>query len=105
MDMEQGYGDGENPVVLKSEFLLSLCEQLVGAGKLSAKEKSITDRIELARLLNIPDNQLSYITNVDFGHGLIKCGSAIVPFMDSFPRHTKLYDLMTTRPSDKREAA
>ena len=23
MDMEQGYGDGENPVVLKSEFLLS----------------------------------------------------------------------------------
>ena len=44
MDMEQGYGDGENPVVLKSEFLLSLCEQLMGAGKLSAKEKSIIDR-------------------------------------------------------------
>ena len=32
MDMEQGYGEGENPVVLKSEFLLSLCEQSVGAG-------------------------------------------------------------------------
>ena len=44
MDMEQGYGDGENPVVLKSEFILSLCEQLMGAGKLSAKEKSIIDR-------------------------------------------------------------
>ena len=44
MDMEQGYGDGENPVVLKSEFLLSLCEQLVGSGKLSAKEKTIIDR-------------------------------------------------------------
>lgn len=44
MDMEQGYGEGENPVVLKSEFLLSLCEQSVGAGKLSAKEKSIIDR-------------------------------------------------------------
>ena len=41
MDMEQGYGDGENPVVLKSEFLLSLCEQLVGSGKLSAKELSL----------------------------------------------------------------
>lgn len=274
MDMEQGYGDGENPVVLKSEFLLSLCEQLVGAGKLSAKEKSIidrctaqcyrnyirggyqgtaptlqdfhaallqqpepeardvalaielftegslntfakptnvdtqsrilcydirdlgkqllpvgmlvvldsifnrvirnrklgrntwiyideiyllfqheysanflftlwkrvrkygacatgltqnvddllqshtartmlanseflvmlnqasTDRTELARLLNISDNQLSYITNVDFGRGLIKCGSAIVPFMDQFPRNTQLYKLMTTRPSE-----
>lgn len=274
MDMEQGYGDGENPVVLKSEFLLSLCEQLMGSGKLSAKEKSIidrcaaqcyreyirggytgavptlqdfhaellrqpepeardvalaielftegslntfakptnvdtdsrilcydirdlgrqllpvgmlvvldsifnrvirnrqqgrntwiyideiyllfqheysanflftlwkrvrkyracctgitqnvddllqshtartmlanseflvmlnqaaTDRTELARLLNISDNQLSYITNVDFGRGLIKCGSAIVPFMDSFPKHTRLYRLMTTKPSD-----
>ncbi len=44
MDMEQGYGEGENPVVLKSEFLLSLCEQLMGSGKLSAKEKSIIDR-------------------------------------------------------------
>ncbi len=274
MDMEQGYGDGENPVVLKSEFLLSLCEQLMGSGKLSAKEKSIidrcaaqcyrdyirsdykgtvptlqdfhaellrqpepeardvalaielftegslntfakptnvdtnsrilcydirdlgrqllpvgmlvvldsifnrvirnrqqgrntwiyideiyllfqheysanflftlwkrvrkyracctgitqnvddllqshtartmlanseflvmlnqaaTDRTELARLLNISDNQLSYITNVDSGRGLIKCGSAIVPFMDNFPKHTRLYRLMTTKPSD-----
>ena len=273
MDMEQGYGDGENPIVLKSEFLLSLCEQLVGSGKLSAKEKSIidrctaqcyreyirggyqgsvptlqdfyaellrqpeaeardvalaielftegslntfakptnvdtssrilcydirdlgkqlqpvgmlvvldsvfnriirnrklgkntwvyideiyllfqheysanflftlwkrvrkygacctgltqnvddllqshtartmlanseflvmlnqaaTDRAELSKLLNISDNQLSYITNVDAGRGLIKCGSAIVPFMDNFPRN-RLYQLMTTRPSE-----
>lgn len=274
MDMEKGYGDGENPVVLKSEFLLSLCEQLIGDGKLSAKEKSIidrctaqvyrdyirggyqgqvptlqdfhaellrqpekeaadvalaielfvggslntfakptnvnthahilcydirdlgkqllpvgmlvvldsifnriirnralgrntwiyideiyllfqheysanflftlwkrvrkyracatgisqnvedllqshtartmlanseflimlnqaaTDRAELAHLLNISDNQLSYITNVDSGHGLIKCGRAIVPFVNHFPRHTRLYQMMTTKPSD-----
>ena len=274
MDMEQGYGDGENPVVLKSEFLLSLCEQLMGAGQLSAREKSIidrcaaqcyrdhirqgcrgnvptlqdfhaellsqpeqeargvalaielftggslntfakptnvdtnarilcydirdlgrqllpvgmlvvldnifnriirnrakgrntwvyideiyllfqheysanflftlwkrvrkyracctgitqnvedllqshtartmlanseflvmlnqaaTDRAELARLLNISDNQLSYITNVEPGRGLLKCGSAIVPFQDDFPRHTRLYQLMTTKASD-----
>ena len=279
MDMEQGYGDGENPVVLKSEFLLSLCEQLVGsAGRLTAKEKSIidrctaqcyreyihggyrdavptlqdfhaellrqpeaeardvalaielftegslntfakptnvdtnsrilcydirdlgkqllpvgmlvvldsvfnrvirnrklrrntwiyideiyllfqheysanflftlwkrvrkygacctgltqniddllqshtartmlanseflvmlnqasTDRMELAKLLNISDNQLSYITNVDFGRGLIKCGSSIVPFLDVFP-HNTLYHLMTTRPSELEETA
>jgi type IV secretory pathway VirB4 component len=273
LDMEQGYGDGENPVVLKSEFLLSLCEQLVGSGKLSAKEKSVidrctakvykdyirhgykgevptlrdfhaellrqpeseakdvalaielftegslntfakptnvdtscrivcydirdlgkqllpvgmlvvldsifnrvirnrekgrntwiyideiyllfqheysanflftlwkrvrkygafatgltqnvddllqshtartmlanseflvmlnqasTDRIELAKLLNISDNQLSYITNVDSGRGLLKCGGAIVPFMDIFPKND-LYKLMTTKPSE-----
>ena len=41
-------------------------------------------------------SQLSYITNVDFGRGLIKCGSAIVPFMDIFPKN-RLYRLMTTK--------
>ena len=50
-------------------------------------------------LLNISDNQLSYITNVDFGRGLIKCGSAIVPFMDVFPKN-RLYKLMTTKLSE-----
>jgi len=278
LDMEQGYGDGDNPVVLKSEFLLSLCEQLVGSGKLSAKEKSIidrctaqcyreyvrggyrgaaptlqdfyaellrqpepeardvalaielftegslntfakptnvdtdarilcydirdlgkqllpvgmlvvldsvfnrcirnrqlgrntwiyideiymlfqheysanflftlwkrvrkygalcsgltqnvddllqshtartmlanseflvmlnqagTDRAELASLLNISDNQLSYITNVDAGRGLIKCGSAIVPFVNNFPKNTRLYRLMSTRFTERMAA-
>ena len=65
--------------------------------------QAATDRVELARLLNISDNQLSYITNVDFGRGLIKCGSAIVPFLDNFPKN-RLYRLMTTRPSDKEMA-
>lgn len=40
------------------------------------------------------------LTQRDFVLGLIKCGSAIVPFMDNFPRHTQLYKLMTTKPSD-----
>ncbi len=44
MDMNANYGDDENPLILKSEFILSLVEQLVGSGKLSAKEKSIIDR-------------------------------------------------------------
>lgn len=61
-----------------------------------------TDRAELARLLNISDNQLSYITNVESGRGLIKCGGAIVPFMDNFPKN-KLYRLMTTRLSETTE--
>ena len=61
--------------------------------------QSATDREEMAKLLNISDNQLSYITNVDSGRGLIKCGSAIVPFMNSFPKN-RLYQLMTTRPSE-----
>ena len=41
MDMSEEYGDGANPVILKSEFIMSLCEQFVPLG---AKEKSIIDR-------------------------------------------------------------
>ena len=44
MAMSKNYGDDENPVILKSEFILSLVEQLVGMGKLNAKEKSLIDR-------------------------------------------------------------
>lgn len=44
MDMNKDYGDGANPVILKSEFILSLCEQLVGSNNLGAKQKSIIDR-------------------------------------------------------------
>ena len=60
-----------------------------------------TDRIELAKLLNISDLQMSYITNVDAGHGLIKVGSSLVPFANKFPKNTKLYKLMTTKPGEQ----
>ena len=44
MDMNKEYGDGANPVILKSEFILSLCEQLIGSSNLGAKQKSLIDR-------------------------------------------------------------
>ena len=62
--------------------------------------QAATDREELAKLLNISDLQLSYITNVDAGHGLIKVGSSLVPFANSFPKDTMLYKLMTTKPGE-----
>ncbi|OLR55632.1 hypothetical protein BHK98_05870 [Hornefia porci] len=65
--------------------------------------QAATNRIELARLLNISDLQLSYITNVDAGHGLIKVGSSIVPFENKSPKNTKLYKLMTTKPGERLE--
>ena len=44
MDINSEYGDGANPVILKSEFILSLCEQLIGGSSLGAKQKSLIDR-------------------------------------------------------------
>ena len=43
MDMVEGYGDGGNPVVDKSEFILSLFEQL-DRGGIGPLQKSIIDR-------------------------------------------------------------
>ena len=59
--------------------------------------QAATDRIELAKLLNISNEQLSYITNVDAGHGLLKVGSNLVPFENKFPKDTQLYKLMTSK--------
>ncbi len=43
MDMNKFYGDNANPIVLKSEFVLSLCEQLMGKS-LEPQQRSIIDR-------------------------------------------------------------
>lgn len=62
--------------------------------------QAATDREELARLLSISDDQIGFITNADVGSGLIKVGSALVPFKNDFPKNTQLYRLMTTKPGE-----
>ena len=74
-------------MLANSEFLILL-------------NQSATDRDELAGLLHISDTQLGYITNVSAGCGLIRCAGNIVPFENSFPRNTRLYQLMTTKPDE-----
>lgn len=58
------------------------------------------DRLELGKLLNISDEQMSFITNVGAGEGLMRVGSANVPFVNRFPKNTELYRLMTTKPGE-----
>lgn len=62
--------------------------------------QAASDRAKLAKLLNISNEQMSYVTNADAGCGLIRYGSALVPFINRFPRNTKLYALMTTKPGE-----
>lgn len=62
--------------------------------------QAATDRIELAKLLGISETQLSYVTNADAGKGLLKCAGNIVPFENHFPKDTKLYKVMTTKPKE-----
>lgn len=81
------HSDTARLMLANSEFLILL-------------NQSATDRDELAGLLHISDTQLSYITNVAAGCGLIRCAGNIVPFENSFPRNTRLYRLMTTKPDE-----
>ena len=62
--------------------------------------QAASDREKLAKLLNISKEQMSHVTNADAGCGLIRYGSALVPFINRFPRDTKLYELMTTKPGE-----
>ncbi len=126
LDTVEGYGEGENPVVDKSEFVMSLFEQLDRGGfptvitqnveylldsvlastMLSNSEfivmlnQAAADRQKLAELLNISREQMGYITNAEAGCGLLRYGSALVPFVNRFPRDTELYRLMTTKPGE-----
>ena len=63
--------------------------------------QAASDRAKLAKLLNISDEQMSYVTNADAGCGLIKYGSALVPFIQPFPQEYRNYNqLMTTKPGE-----
>ena len=44
LEMVKDYGDGDNPINVKAQFIMSLYEQIVGAGRVKAQERSIIDR-------------------------------------------------------------
>ena len=74
-------------MLANSEFLIMLSQ-------------SASDRADLAELLHISDAQLSYVENADPGCGLMKFGGAFIPFVNDFPKNTRLYKLMTTKPGE-----
>jgi hypothetical protein len=58
------------------------------------------DRKILAEKLGISPHQLSYVTHSEPGEGLLFFGNTILPFVDHFPKDTRLYQIMTTRPEE-----
>ena len=62
--------------------------------------QAASDREKLAELFNISEDQMKYITNAEAGHGLMKIGNALVPFVNRFPKNTELYRNMTTKPGE-----
>jgi len=44
LDLNKNYAEGKDPITLKSQFLMSLCEQVLNGKALSARDTSIIDR-------------------------------------------------------------
>ena len=61
------------------------------------------DRQILAKQLGISPYQLSYVTQSNAGEGLLFFGHTIIPFVDRFPKETKIYKILTTKPNEKFE--
>ena len=65
--------------------------------------QAIGDRQLLAKQLNISPHQLSYVTHSGEGEGLIFYGNVILPFIDRFPKDTKIYKAISTKFSESSE--
>lgn len=59
-----------------------------------------SDQERLSKLLNISPEQMSYVNGSEAGCGLMRYGSALVPFVNRFPPNTELYKLITTKPGE-----
>ena len=73
------------------------CTMLSNSEFIVMLNQASTDRLELANLLKISEQELSFITNVSCGQGLIKIENSLIPFINEFPKDTELYRLMTTK--------
>lgn len=58
----------------------------------------------LAEKFAISEHLMKYITNVGQGEGLIFFGDAIQPFVDRFPKNTKMYTLLTSKMEETEQA-
>ena len=73
-----------------------------GTGRTKAKinAQAGLDTVLAYGLRHISGMQMEYITNVAAGCGLTRCAGNIVPLENSFPRNTRLYQLMITKPDE-----
>ena len=74
MDMNKGIRRRANPVILKSEFIMSLCEQLIGGTNLGAKRSlsSTVVRRAFTETISREDIPVLFLPLQDFRAELLK---------------------------------
>lgn len=60
-----------------------------------------TDSSKMAEVIGVSEAQLQFVTNSPSGMGLIKCGSAVIPFDNQISKDTGLYKLYNTNIHEK----
>ena len=60
-----------------------------------------TDSSKMAEVIGVSEAQLRFVTNSSSGMGLIKCGSAVIPFDNQISKDTGLYKLYNTNIHEK----
>lgn len=60
--------------------------------------QSANDQEILAEKFKLSDQQLRYVTNAEQGSGLIIFDGVVVPFIDRYPKDTKTFAIMNTKP-------
>ena len=63
--------------------------------------QSPLNKQQLSDMLNISPQEQKYIASAKPGMGLIHIDESHIPMDDAFPRNTKLYKIMTTKPDER----
>ena len=58
------------------------------------------DQAILADKLGLSEKQLAHVTNSEQGSGLILFDNVVIPSVDQYPKDTKTYAIMTTKPEE-----
>jgi len=63
--------------------------------------QSAKDQVILADKLGLSNRQLEHVTNSEAGSGLILFNDAVIPFVDRYPKDTKTFSIMNTKPESE----
>jgi hypothetical protein len=55
----------------------------------------------MAEVIGVSEAQLRFVTNSPLGMGLIKCGSAVIPFDNQISKDTGLYRFYNTKTHER----
>lgn len=62
--------------------------------------QSFGDRMQLAKIYNLSEEQQEYITNAAAGEGLLYTSRSVVPFENHIPSTSPIYKLLSTKATD-----